>query len=163
MTKWHLVNVKGFFYKHQAIKPRSIILECGEDSLKSAPFSPLIIHISHDGSGSEQVDPQKTLYKRDLTLSAHVTFYYLSTHCPCVLERKTDLTVGESLAGSPRSPLIVVFFLFISSNSHCSLEHSAYWISLHHQFIYLYIYPVATPEIFFRVFLTVVKPWRCHN
>ena len=133
MTKWHLVNFKGFFYKHQAIKPRSIILERGEDSLKSTPFSPLIIHISHDGSGSKQVDPLKTLYKRDLTLSAYVTFYYLSTHCPCVLERKIDLTVGGALAGSPWSPLTVVFFLFRSSkNSHCSSEHSTYLISLHH-------------------------------
>ena len=126
-TKWHLVNFQGFFYKHQAIKSQSIILEHGEDFLKSAPFSPLITHISHDGSGSKQVDPLKTLYKRDLTLSAYVTFYYSSTHCPCVLERKTDLTIKRSLVGSPWSPLTVIFFLFRSSYSHCNLEHLTYW------------------------------------
>ena len=64
------VNFKGFFYKHQAIELRFIIPERGEDFLKFAPFSPLITHISHDGSVSEQVDPLKTLYKRDLTPSA---------------------------------------------------------------------------------------------
>ena len=41
------------FYKHQIIRPHSIILECEEDSPKSAPFSPLIPHISHDGNGAE--------------------------------------------------------------------------------------------------------------
>ena len=100
MTKWHLVNFEGFFYKHQVIRPLSI--EHGKDSLKFAPFSPLITHISHDSSGSKQVDPLKTLYKRDLTPLAQGTFYYLSTHYPCVLEKKTDLTVRGSLAGSPR-------------------------------------------------------------
>ena len=46
-------NFEGFFYKLYAIKPRSVILERGEDSLKFAPFSPLTPHISHDASGSE--------------------------------------------------------------------------------------------------------------
>ena len=64
-----------------------------EDFLKSALFSPLTTHISHNGSGYKQVDPLKTLYKRDLILSSYVTFYYSSTHCLCVLKRKTDLTV----------------------------------------------------------------------
>ena len=83
-----LGNLWGFFYKHQTIEPWSIILERGEDSLKSGPFSPLILHISHDGSGSEQVDPLKNLYKKELTLSAQGTFYYSPIHYPCVLERK---------------------------------------------------------------------------
>ena len=64
MTKQHLANFKGAFYRFYAIRPRSAIPECGEDSSKSAPFSPFTPHIPHDDSGSEQVDPFLTLYKR---------------------------------------------------------------------------------------------------
>ena len=88
MIKRHLVNFEGFFYKHQAIRPRSIILEHGEDSLKSTPFSPLVTHIFHDDSGSEQVEPLKTLYKKDSSPLALGTFYYTLIHDPCVLKRK---------------------------------------------------------------------------
>ena len=66
----------------------TIIPEREEDSLKSAPFSPLIIHISHDGSGFEQVDPLKIHYKRDLTPSAQGMFDYSPTYYHCILERK---------------------------------------------------------------------------
>ena len=50
---------RNLFFKHQAIGPQSIIPKRGEDSSKSTQFPPLIIHISHDGSGFEQVDPLK--------------------------------------------------------------------------------------------------------
>ena len=82
------MNFEGFFYKHQAIGPQSVIPELGEDSPKFAQFSPLTTHISHDDSGSEQVDPLKTLYKKDSSPLAQGMLYYSLIHHPCVLEKK---------------------------------------------------------------------------
>ena len=41
-----------------------------------------------DGNRSEQVDPLKTLYKKDMISSAQGMFYHSQIHYPCVLERK---------------------------------------------------------------------------
>ena len=110
-------------YKHQTIGPCFIILEHGEDSPKFAPFFPLIPHISYDGSGSEQVDPLKTLYKRDLTPSTQGTLTYLLSLCS---REKTDVIVREFMAGSPQSPTTILFFLLRSLNHRCSPKHLAY-------------------------------------
>ena len=111
-----LSKFQRIFYKHQIIEPRSTIPRRGEDSSKSAPSSPLTLHISDDGSGSKQVDPLKALYKRDLTPSAQDKFSLL-IHLEYLRYReKTDLIVKGSLARLSRSPSIVSFFLFKSSN-----------------------------------------------
>ena len=44
--------------------------------MKSTPFSPLITHNFHDDSGFKQVDPLKTLYKKDLIPLAQGMFYH---------------------------------------------------------------------------------------
>ena len=59
-----LTNFKGAFYRFYAIRPWSASPKCGEDSLKSTSFSLLTPHIPHNDSGSEQIDPLLTLYKR---------------------------------------------------------------------------------------------------
>lgn len=103
-----LSKFKRIFYKHQIIRPHSIILERGEDSPKSTPFAPLIPHISHDGSEFEQVELLKTLYKMDLTPSAQGTFSLFIHLLFLCFRGKTDLIVGGSLAGSLRSPSMVI-------------------------------------------------------
>ena len=111
MTIQHLVNFREVLYKLYLIKPRFVIPERGEDSSKSAPFSQLTPHISHDDSGFEQIDPLLTLYKRK---KSHLTKVSSTIHSfPSLCSReKIDLTVGGSLAGLHRSPLIVfTFFL----------------------------------------------------
>ena len=77
---------------------------------KFAPFSPLTPHISHDNSGSEQVDSLLTLYKRIKSHSTKVSSTIHSFPSLCSRE-KIDLIVGGSLAGLHRSPLIVFSFL----------------------------------------------------
>jgi len=109
MTKRHLANFRGILYKLYAIKPLSIILEHGKDSPKSAPFSPLTPHISHDDSGSKQLDPLLTLYKMIKSHSTKVNSTIHNSPSLCSKE-KTDLIVGGSLASSHRSPLTVFCF-----------------------------------------------------
>ena len=108
-TIWHLVNFREILYNLYPITPRYVIPECGEDSPKSTPFSPLTPHISHDDSGSKQVDALLTLYKR---IKSHSTKVSSTIHISPSLcsKEKTDLIVGRSLTGSHRSPLIVFSF-----------------------------------------------------
>ena len=70
------------------VRPLTLISEHGVNSSKFAPLSPLSPHISHDINGTQQVDLLQTLYKRDQASSNQGTYYYLSTHYTCVLERK---------------------------------------------------------------------------
>ena len=72
-----LSQFQRIFYKFYAIRPWFAIPERGEDSPKSAPFSPLTPHIPHDDSGSEQVDPLLTLYKR---IKSHSNKVSSTTH-----------------------------------------------------------------------------------
>ena len=76
-TKQQLANFEGAFYRFYAIRPQSAIPEHREDSSKSTPFSPLTLPIPHDDSGSEQVDPLLTLYKR---IKSHSTKVSSTTH-----------------------------------------------------------------------------------
>ena len=70
------------------VRPLTLILERGMNSSKFAPLSPLSLHISLDISGNQQVNPLQTLYKRDQAISNQGTYYYSSTHCTSVLEKK---------------------------------------------------------------------------
>ena len=74
-------------------------------------FSPLTPHIFHDGSGSKQVDPFPTFYKRIKSHSPKVssTIYNFPSLCS---REKTDLTIRGILTGLHRSPLTVLSFLF---------------------------------------------------
>ena len=62
-----------------------------------------------------------------------VNFYYSSTYYIWVIG-KSDLIIGGFLVSSPRSLLIVSFFLFRLSNYHWSSEHLTYWFFKHHQY-----------------------------
>ena len=93
------VNFREILYKLYVIKPRSVIPERGKGSLKSAPFSLLTPHISHDDSGSKQVDPLLTLYKRIKSHSTKVSSTIHNSPFLCSRE-KIDLTIGGSLASS---------------------------------------------------------------
>ena len=108
-TIQHLVNFREVLYNLYPIKPRFVIPERGEDSPKSALFSPLTPHISYDDSGSEQVDPLLTLYKR---IKSHLMKVSSTIHSfPSLYSReKTDLIVRGSLAGLHRSPLTIFSF-----------------------------------------------------
>ena len=92
----------------------------GRNSLYNAscnPFSLITAYITHDGNGSKQVDPRLTLYKRRRFHSHKVSLnhsLYILSLCP---REKTNLTIGEFLAGSHRSPLTVLsFFSGLPSN-----------------------------------------------
>ena len=128
MTIRHLVNFRGILYKLYTIKPRSVIPKRGEGSPKFAPFSPLNSHISHDDSGSEQIDPLLTLYKKIKSYSTKVSSTIHSFLSLCSRE-KTNLTVWESLAGLHRSPLIV--FSFLSGPKAITIAQNilVYWFS----------------------------------
>ena len=80
-----------------------------EGSPKFAPFSLLTPHISHDDSGSKQVDPLLSLYKRIKSHSTKVSYTIHNSPSLCSRE-KTDLTIRGSLASSHRSPLTFFFF-----------------------------------------------------
>ena len=110
MTKRHLANFREILYKLYVIKPRSVIPERGKGSLKSAPFSLLTPHISHDDSGSKQVDPLLTLYKRIKSHSTKVSSTIHNSPFLCFRE-KINLIVRESLAKLHQSPLTVFSFL----------------------------------------------------
>ena len=68
-------------------------------------------------------------FKKEPTSSAQGMFSLFIYSLSLYSREKTDLTVGRSLVDSPRSPLTVFFFLFRSSNHHCSPKHLAYWFS----------------------------------
>ena len=68
-------------------------------------------------------------FKKEPTSSAQGMFSLFIYSLSLYSREKTDLTVVRSLVDSPRSPLTVFFFLFRSSNHHCSSKHSAYWFS----------------------------------
>ena len=108
-TKRHLANLREILYKLYVIKPRSVIPERGKGSPKFAPFSLLTPHISHDDSGSKQVDPLLSLYKMIKSHSTKVS-YTIHNSPPLCFREKTDLTIGGSLASSHRSPLTFFFF-----------------------------------------------------
>ena len=99
------------------------------------PFSPLSTYITHDGGGSEQVDPLQTLYKRSKShlLEVSSTIHNFSS---LYFREKTDLTVGGFLIGLHWSPLIVLSFLFKTIKLSYNLKHSSLLIFVHHHTIY---------------------------
>ena len=142
-TIQHSINFREVLYKLYPIKPRFVIPERGEDSSKSALFSPLTPHISYDDSGSEQVDPLLTLYKR---IKSHLTKVSSTIHSFQSLcsREKTDLTVRGSFVGLHWSPLTIFSFFFRSLSHHCSSEPFSILIFEHHTHThthtYIYIY-----------------------
>ena len=113
------------------IRPRFTISRTWEGfPIIRSTFSILSINCthSHNDSGSEQIDPLLTLYKRiksHLTKVSSVIHYFLSL----CFKQKTDLTIRGSLAGSHWSPLTILSFSSGHQVITVARSISTYWFS----------------------------------
>ena len=130
----------------------------GRNSMYDAscnPFSLITANITHDGNGSKQVDPHLSLYKRrrfhSHKESLNHSLYILSL-CP---REKTNLTIGEFLVGSHRSPLTVLSFFSRYTAITIAWSISTYWFSCFISWRYLW----ESKRVFinFSIFIS----WRC--